>query len=165
MAMKNKRMLTVIIAAVLVVAVAVLAAIVINNGSKSPEDSLNAMVNALNNLDFDAYVNTLHPALRADARKGMTPDKETAYMHSLRAALLEGYPEGTKIQLTVWESYDLDSAAIISIEDQYKKLGYSINVSDAKMYYYYSVILPSGEPEGLDSITLVCSNGKWYLLI
>ena len=59
MAMKNKRMLTVIIAAVLVVAVAVLAAIVINNGSKSPEDSLNAMVNALNNLDFEMGVGEL----------------------------------------------------------------------------------------------------------
>ena len=162
--MKNKKLIGIIIAAILIIAVAVMAIVLISGGAKNPEDSLNAMVTALNELDFNGYVNTLHPALRADARKGMTAGKEISYMHALRSGLLEGYPEGSSIRLTLWEDYDLDSGSIVSIENEYKQLGYNINITDARMYYYYSVILPDGQPEGLDSITVVKSGGKWYLL-
>lgn len=145
-----------------VIAVAVL--LIIGVGGNSPEDAINDMAKALNELDFDAYVGTLHPALQSDAKKGMTQENKSSYMHTLRSGMLADYPSGSKIQITHFESYDIDSAGITEIKEQYKELGYNVSIEQAKTYYYYSVMLDSGEPDGLDSVTVVRSGAKWYLL-
>ncbi len=162
--MKNKSILYTLIAAVLVAVVIVITVIALTSQSNEPEDAINNMVTALNNLDFDAYVDTLHPALQADAKKGMTQENKFSYMHSLRSELIGDYPEGTNIYITHYENYQLESNDIIAIKNQYKELGYDIEIQDAKIYYYYSVLLPNGNPDGLDEITVVKCNGMWYLL-
>lgn len=163
--MDKKRIIAICGACIGVIAVITVAVLlIIGIGGNSPEDAINDMATALNALDFDAYVNTLHPALQSDAKKGMTQENKSSYMHTLRSGMLADYQSGSKIQITHFENYDIDSSGIEEIKKQYKDLGYDISIDKAKTYYYYSVMLENGEPDGLDSVTVVKSGAKWYLL-
>lgn len=163
--MKSKRILTLIIGAVAVAAVIAIAVAAITSGTPNqPQDPLNNMVKALNALDFNGYVNTLHPALRADARRGMESGSEATYMHALRSSMLSQYATGSKIELTVIASYPLDSKEMADLKASYREQGYDISIDEAMLFYYYSIRLPDGSPDAPDETIVVRSGNTWYLV-
>lgn len=163
--MKNKKIMGIAVAAVLVAAVAVITFIAINSGlSNEPQTPLNNMVKALNALDFNGYVNTLHPALRADAKKGMESGNESSYMHTLRTEMLSQYESGSKIHITTIASYPLEPDEIVELKQSYKAQGYDLNIDDAMIFYYYSILLPNGTPDAPDDAIVVKSGNTWYIL-
>ncbi|MDD6203510.1 MAG: hypothetical protein PUC05_00730 [Firmicutes bacterium] len=161
---KRKKAITLMIFGVFVAAVIAAAAVIICSNSSTPEQTIDNMVAALNGLDFDGYVNTLHPALREDASKGMAQNNKQGYMLALRNSILSQYDYGSKIAVTHYHKEQLDDETCRSLEKQYGDSGYSISIQDAYVFYYYCVLLPDGTPDGLDSVTVVKSGGGWYLL-
>ena len=163
--MTRKKIISIIIAAILIAAVVAGAVVAITSGIQNdPQDPLNNMAKALNDLNFNAYVNTLHPALRADARKGMESDREASYMHTLRNDILSQYESGSRIHITTIASYPLEPDEIVDLKQSYKEQGYDIKVDDAMIFYYYSILLPSGSPDAPDEAIVVKSGNTWYLV-
>ena len=163
--MTRKKIISIIIAAILIAAVVAGAVVAITSGNQNnPQDPLNNMAKALNNLDFNAYVNTLHPALRADARKGMESGRESSYMHTLRSEMLSQYESGSKIHITTIASYPLEPDEIVELKESYKEQGYDIKVDDAMIFYYYSILLPSGSADAPDEAIVVKLGNTWYLI-
>lgn len=161
---KRKKVITLILFGIFIAAVIAAAAVIICSNSSTPEQTIDNMVAALNGLDFDGYVNTLHPALREDASKGMAQNNKQGYMLALRNSVLSQYEYGSKIAVTHYHKEQLDEETCRSLEKQYEDSGYRITVQDAYVFYYYCVLLPGGTPDGLDSVTVVKSGGSWYLL-
>jgi hypothetical protein len=94
----------------------------------------------------------------------MESGRESSYMHTLRSEMLSQYESGSRIHITTIASYPLEPDEIVDLKQSYKEQGYDIKVDDAMIFYYYSILLPSGSPDAPDEAIVVKSGNTWYLV-
>lgn len=162
--MKPKKKLTIALCSIGIIAIIIMVVVLITaSPNNTYTDPLNNMVAAVKNEDFNAYLETLHPALRQEIND-LTSLEKITYMKTIKETLLQEYQSGTTVSGIIYYEERCDTSAIALLKQSYKEIGFTIQVQDAYTIYYYSVLLPSGVPDGLDSITVAQTDGKWYLL-